>query len=211
MFWEPYHGFLGVSVFRPESFQIHNKPELVEWFVHIETISVYITDIQYHVRVLCVRTKANFLFVIYLCGRCMFYTRKGMLRDSYIFKSFGFLLFFIYFTCVLLSCCYSPLVTVLSLLCIIFLFLVLLIPLDFSFFYGSFEALYWAPRYDGQNWLRFLFERCPVQISPGTPTTLTKKTWVSTVLAGKCHDRTLNFASIASFSALSNALHKIVQ
>jgi hypothetical protein len=159
---------------------------MVEWFVHIETISIYITDIQYHVRVLCVRTKANFLFFKSVYGRRVCYTRQRMLRHSYIFKSFGFVLFLIYFTSVLLSYCYSTWLLFFLLYILLFLFLVLLIRLGFSFSYGSFEALHWTPRYDCQNWLRFLFERYPVQISPGTPTTLTNRIWVSTVLAGKC-------------------------
>jgi hypothetical protein len=114
-----------------------------------------------------VRTKANFLFFIRVCGRCMCYTRMGMLRDSYIFKTFGFVLFLHIF-----HKCFSAL----------FLFAVgycsfsfmydffQLILLAFSFLYGSFKALHWMLRYDGQNWLRFLF-----QISPGTLNTLTKK------------------------------------
>jgi len=102
----------------------------------------------------------------------MCYTRKGMLRDSYIFKTFGFVLFLHIF-----HLCFTAL----------FLFTVgycsfsfmynffKLILLAFSFLYGCFEALHWMLRYDGQNWLRFLFGRCPVHISPVTPNTLTKK------------------------------------
>jgi hypothetical protein len=139
-----------------------------------DTISIFVTERQYHVRVLYVRTKANFLFFIRVCGRCMCYTHKGMLSDSYIFKSFGFVLFFIYVTCVLLPCDYSPLVTLLSLLCNFFIFGSSHF-IAFPFFYGSSEALHWNPRCGEKNWLRFIFGRCPVQFSPGTPTTLTKK------------------------------------
>lgn len=79
----------------------------------------------------------------------MCFTRMGILRDSFIFKGSGVVLFFLYFTFVLLPCYDSPLVAILSLIRIFFFKFLVLIPL-FAFF----DALPWSPRYDGQNWLQ---------------------------------------------------------
>ena len=81
----------------------------------------------------------------------MCYTRKGKLRGSYIFKSFGFVLFLHIF-----HMCFTALLLFAVGYCSfffihIFLFLVQLILLVFSFLCGSFEALHWMPRYDAKT------------------------------------------------------------
>jgi hypothetical protein len=142
--------------------------------VHVGKISISVTGRRYHVRVLYVRTKANFLFFIRVCGRCMCYTRKGMLSDSYIFKSLGFVLFVVYFTCVLLPCYYSPLVTVLSLLCIFFYFWSFSFSCCF-FICGSFRSFALEASLRWGKLAPISIREVPVQFSPGTPTILTKK------------------------------------
>jgi hypothetical protein len=157
-----------------------------------------------------VRSKANFLFFIRVCGRYMCHTRKGMLSDSYIFKILGFVLFLHKF-----HMCFTALLLFTVGYC------------SFSFMYIFFY--FWLNSFFLLFFLVWLFRSfaldaslrwtklVPISIQevPGSNlaryTDYPDKEIFSTVLAGKCLDRTLNFAVFASFLVLSNSLYNITQ
>lgn len=156
-------------------------------------------------RVFCVRTKANFLFFIRVCGRCMCSTRKGMLRDSYVFKSFEFVLFLHIF-----HMCFTALL----------LFTVGYCSFSFMYIFFIFDSthssccffLVWLFRSFALDASLRWTKLAPISIQEVPWSSLAQytdypdKENLSTVIAGKFHERTLNFAAIASLLVLSNSL-----
>ena len=161
-------------------------------------------------------TKANFLFFIRVCGRCMSYTRKGMLSESYIFKSFGFVLFLRIFH----MCFTALLLFTVGYRSFSFMYIYVYIYIYFYTCFNSFFFLFLSCMafrsfsLDASLWWT---ELVPISRREVSSSNLARyadypeKENFSTVLAGKCHEKTLNFVAIASFLFHSNSLHTIFQ
>jgi hypothetical protein len=165
------------------------------------------------VLVLCVRTKANFLFRIRVCGRCMCYTRKGMLRDSYIFKSFGFVLFLHIF-----HMCFTALLLFTVGYCSFSFMYIYIFFFNFISFHSScFFFLVWLFRNVALDASLRWTKLVPISMRELSGSNLAQyadypdKETLSTVLVGKCRDRTLSFAVISSSLVPFNSLYTIIQ
>ena len=131
----------------------------------------------------------------------MCYTRKGMLRDSCIFKSFGFVFFLHIF-----HMCFTAL-----LLCTVgyysfsFMYTYIYIFFFCSINYSCFFFLVWLFRNFALDASLRWTKLVPISMREVSSSNLAQyadypdKETLSTVLVGKCCDRTLNFAAISSF------------